>query len=103
MTEIGELVKVGVGGSARDGIVFDTPSRSKVVVAVMDPDRGPVFRTVSPKELTERAEEGPDDRALQLLVRRARPTVQGWARDALPGGRGRSGFKRGATHRPTGR
>jgi hypothetical protein len=103
MTEIGELVKVGVGGSARDGIVFDTPSRSKVVVAVVDPDRGPVFRTVSTKDLTEREEEGPDDQALQLLVRRTRPAVHGGARGALPGGRGRSGFKRGATHRPTGR
>jgi hypothetical protein len=103
MTEIGELVKVGVGGSAQDGIVFDTPSRSKVVVAVVDPDRGPVFRTVSPKELTEREEEGPDDRALQLLVRRTRPAVHDGARSALLGGRGRSGFKRGARHRPTGR
>jgi hypothetical protein len=103
MTKIGELVKVGVGGSARDGIVFDTPSRAKVVVAVVDPDRGPRFRTVNPKELTEREEEGPDDRALQLLIRRTPPAVGGAGRGALPGGRGQPGFKRGATHRTTGR
>jgi hypothetical protein len=103
MTKIGELVKVGVGGSALDGIVFDTPSRSKVVVAVVDPHRGPLFRTVNPKELTKREEEGSDDRALQLLVRRTPSAVHDAARGALPGGRGHSGFKRGATHRPTGR
>src|SRR5437588_8236011 len=103
MASIGELVTVGGVGPALDGIVFDTPSRSKVVVAVVDPDRGPVFRTVSPKELTEREERGPDDRALQLLVRRRRLAVHGDVPGALPGGRGRSGFKRGATHRPTGR
>ncbi len=37
--------------------VFDTPSRSKVVVAVVDPGRGPVFRTVHPDTLTEREDE----------------------------------------------
>ena len=102
-TKIGELVKVGVGGSARDGIVFDTPSRSKAVVAVVDPDRGPRFRTVNPKELTKREDEGPDDRALQLLIRRTPPAVSGAARGARTGGRGQPGFKRGAAHRTTGR
>src|SRR5947209_4911865 len=53
----GELVKVASGGPQLDGIVFDTPSRSKVVVAVVEPDRGPVFRTVHPNTLTERTEE----------------------------------------------
>jgi hypothetical protein len=47
-TSIGELVKVAGGGRELDGIVFDTPSRSKVVVAVVDPARGPMFRTVHP-------------------------------------------------------
>ena len=100
---IGELVKVGLGSSARDGIVFDVPSRSKVVVAVVDAERGPRFRTVSPKELTKREEQGPDDRALQLLIRRTPPAVGGAAGSALPGRRGQAGFKRGATHRTTGR
>src|SRR3954467_8691869 len=65
-----ELVKVDDGHRAVDGIVFDTPSKSKVTVAVMDPARGPVFRTVNADALTERTEAGPDDRALSLLIRR---------------------------------
>ena len=103
MTTIGELVKVAGGRRSLDGIVFDTPSRSKVVVAVMDPDRGPMFRTVNPTTLTPREEEGSDDRALRLLVRRTPPPVRGAARGATAAGRGRHGFTRGATHRPTGK
>jgi hypothetical protein len=96
-------VKVGGGGSALDGIVFDTPSRSKVVVAVVDPDRGPLFRTVNPNQLTKRVEEGSDDRALQLLVRRTPPPIHGAAGGVVARGHGRSGFNRGAPHRPTGK
>jgi hypothetical protein len=103
MTPIGELVKVGTGRSALDGIVFDTPSRSKVVVAVVDPARGPLFRTVNANQLSEREEEGTDDRTLRLLIRRTTPPVPGAARGAVGGGQGRSGFKRGATHRTTGK
>lgn len=103
MTSIGALVRVGAGESALDGIVFDVPSRSKVVVAVVDPDRGPLFRTVNPSQLIEREEGGPDDRTLRLLIRRTPPPVPGAARGAAVGGQGRSGFRRGSTHRPTGR
>jgi hypothetical protein len=100
---IGELVRVGAGGSALDGIVFDVPSRSKVVVAVVDRERGPMFRTVNPSQLTEREEEGSDDHKLRLLIRRTPPPVQGSARGSAGGIHARSGFKRGSTHRPTGR
>lgn len=103
VTSIGDLVRVGAGGSALDGIVFDMPSRSKVVVAVVDPDRGPLFRTVSPSQLTEREKEGSDDTTLRLLIRRTPPPIAGAARGAAIGGQGRSGFTRGSTHRPTGR
>ena len=103
MTTIGELVTVAGAGRPLDGIVFDTPSRSKVVVAVMDPDRGPLFRTVNPSTLTPREQEGSDDRALRLLVRRTPPPVRGSARGTVAGGHRRSGFTRGATHRPTGK
>jgi hypothetical protein len=103
LVSVGELVKVAGGGPELDGIVFDTPSPSKVVVAVIDPGRGPLFRTVSPKTLTERSEEGPHDRALRLLIRRTPPPLRGSARDGTGGGRGRSGYKRGAVHRTTGR
>jgi hypothetical protein len=103
MRTTGELVKVAGAGPVLDGIVFDTPSRTKVVVAVVDPVRGPVFRTVHPKTLTEREQEGADDRALRLLVRRTPPPVHGAARGASAARQGRSGFKRGAAHRSTGR
>jgi hypothetical protein len=103
----GELVKVDGGDAELDGIVFDTPSSSKVVVAVVDPARGPQFRTVNPKALTERAEAGPDDRALHLLIRRTPPPVPGAARGATRGapraGQGRSAHARGTAHRTTGR
>jgi hypothetical protein len=103
-TSPGELVKVaGERGPALDAIVFDTPSRSKVVVAVVQAGRGPVLRTVHPATLTERAAEGPDDRALRLLIRRTPPPAHGSARDGAGGGRGRSGHTRGAAHRTTGR
>ena len=99
----GELVKVADGGPELDGIVFDTPSHSKVVVAVVDRARGPVFRTVHASTLTPRSEEGPDDRALHLLIRRTPPPVHGHARGGSAGGRGQAGHPRGAAHRPTGR
>jgi hypothetical protein len=99
----GELVKVANGGPELDGLVFDTPSHSKVIVAVVDPARGPVLRTVHPRALTPRTEEGPDDRALRLLVRRTPPPVHGSGRGGSAGGRGLAGHPRGAAHRPTGR
>jgi hypothetical protein len=99
----GTLVKVATGGPELDGIVFDTPSRSKVVVAVVDASRGPVLRTFSAEDLTERTEEGPDDRALQLLLRRTPPPARGGRRGGVDGGGPRQGHARGAAHRPTGR
>jgi hypothetical protein len=102
-TSPGDLVKVSNGGPPLDGIVFDVPSSAKVVVAVVDPKRGPLFRTVHPDVLTERAEEGPHDRALRLLVRRTPPPVHGGARGAAGLGRGRAGHTRGAAHRTTGK
>lgn len=102
-SSIGELVKVASGGPEVDGIVFDTPSRTKVVVAVVDPGRGPVFRTVHPTTLTERTQEGPDDRALRLLVRRTPPPVRGAARGGVGAGRGTPGHARHAMHRTTGK
>src|SRR3954452_21778398 len=102
-TSDSELVKVADGTRQVDGIVLDTPSKSKVTVAVMDPARGPVFRVVHPDTLTERTDAGPDDRALSMLIRR---TWQGTPRSA-PGGaaasRGQDGHTRAATHRTTGK
>ena len=66
-------------GPKLDGIVFDAPSATKVVVAVVDRGRGPVFRTVHPRTLSERPAEGADDRALRLLIRRTPPPARGAA------------------------
>jgi hypothetical protein len=101
----GELVKVAGSGPERDGIVFDTPSKSKVVVALVDPGRGPVLRTVHPKLVSERSQEGPDDRALQLLIRRTpTPPDRGAAGGGMgAAGRGSAGHARGTMHRTTGK
>jgi hypothetical protein len=99
----GDLVKIATGGPEFDAIVFDTPSKSKVVVAVVDANRGPVFRTVNPKTLLERTEEGPDDHALHLLIRRTPVPSHSASRGGTRGGRAREGHTRGATHRPTGK
>jgi hypothetical protein len=90
-------------GPALEGIVFDTPSRLKVVVAVVAPGRGPGFRTVHPETLTERDQEGPDDQALRSLIRRTQPAARGAGRDGLNARKGAAGFTRGASHRTTGR
>jgi hypothetical protein len=101
--DIGDLVSVAGAGPALDGIVFDRPSRAKVVVALVDPARGPMFRTVHPETLSERAAAGSDDPALRLLIRRTPPPVHSAARDGGTRGKGSAGFTRGASHRPTGR
>jgi hypothetical protein len=99
----GDLVTVAASGPTLDGIVFDTPSTTKVVVAVMDRQRGPVFRSLHPDTLSERTEAGPHDPALRLLIRRTPAPTRGKARGAGSAGRGRAGFTRSATHRATGR
>ncbi len=101
--DVGSLVKVATDGPVIDGIVFDHPSSSKVVVAVIDRKRGPVFRTVHPDTLSERADEGDADRALRLLIKRTPPVQRGGGRAGAGGGRGRAGHSRGAMHRPTGK
>jgi hypothetical protein len=102
--EAGDLVSVAIdGGRSIDGLVFDTPSRSKVVVAVVNPSRGPVFQTFHPNALTEREQEGPQDAALRSLVRRTPSPVHNPARGGAAGRKGSAGFTRPATHRPTGR
>src|SRR4051812_3052203 len=100
-TSVGDLVRVATGGPDVDGIVFDVPSASKVVVAVVDRARGPMFRTVHPDTLSPRTEEGADDKALRLLIRRTPPPAHGAARGGSSGGGRRAGHTRGASHRPT--
>jgi hypothetical protein len=99
----GQLVKVAAGGPELDGIVFDIPSAAKVVVAVVDPKRGPVMRTVPVDALTEREDEGADDPALHALIRRTPHAVQGGARAGAGPVAARSGHTRAAMHRTTGK
>ena len=101
---IGDLVSIAGPGPSVDGLVFDTPSRTKVVVAVVDKAKGPVFRTVHPETLIERDSEGPDDPALRSLVRRTPAPAHGGGRGGGSGRKGSAGgFTRGPAHRPTGR
>ena len=99
----GDLVRVASGGPELDGIVFDVPSRTKVVVAVVDPARGPGFRTVHPETLSERDGEGPQDRPLWLLIKRTPQPARRGASGAESGGHGRAGHSRATMHRTTGK
>lgn len=103
LIKTGDLVKVATPGPQLDAIAFDVARSSKVVVAVMDRDRGPVLRSVDRTAVTERTDAGPDDAQLQLLIRRT-PTVNRAAGHVGGGiGPGRAGHQRAATHRTTGK
>ena len=87
----------------REGIVVSDAMSATVVVAVVAPGRGPVFRTVHPNALTERTQERPDDPALRLLIRRTPPPVHGTDSGAMGMGRRHAGHTRGSMHRTTGK
>jgi len=102
--EAGDLVKVKTAGPEIDGIVVEVLKSAKAVVAVIDGVKGPVLRTVPHDTLSERTEEGADDRALRLLVRRSSPAARGAARGGSGSGiGGRAGHTRAAMHRTTGK
>jgi hypothetical protein len=103
LVNVGERVNVEDGGAVREGIVFDTPSRSKVVVAVFDARRGPVFRTVHPRGLSERTQDGTADAALRLLIRRTPPPGRRGNSGGTGVGTRRAAHTRGAMHRSTGK
>jgi hypothetical protein len=100
---IGALVTLTGEHADTDGIVFDNPSRSKTVVAVIDPARGPVFRSVNPNVLSEREAEGPADKALRLLMRRTPSPTKGNPRAGSTQGHGSAGHTRATAHRATGK
>jgi hypothetical protein len=99
----GDLVKVSTGGPQIDGIVLNVLSDTKAVVAVIDRARGPVLRTVDRRALAERTDEGPDDQALHLLIRRTPPAARGAVHGRAGAVQRRAGHTRAATHRPTGK
>jgi hypothetical protein len=102
-TDAGDLVTVTVGSREIDGIIFDASGGPKVVVAMVDRERGPVMRTVELKALSERTEAGDDDRALQMLIRRTPHGVRGAARGGAGPTGARAGHKRASMHRTTGK
>jgi hypothetical protein len=102
--DVNQLVTVSTGGPAIDGIVVDHPSSHKVVVALVDPQRGPIFKTFAPEAVSEREDEGPSDPVLHQLIRRNPGTARGAARSgsgAVQGGN--RGFQRSTSHRTTGK
>ncbi|MET0816967.1 MAG: hypothetical protein ABWZ67_05405 [Solirubrobacteraceae bacterium] len=99
----GQLVTLSLGGPALDGIVFATPSQRKVVVAVVDPQRGPGFKTIDPATVTEREVAGAHDPALWGLIRRTPATSAGGPIQSKGSVQGRRGHTRSATHRTTGK
>jgi hypothetical protein len=99
----GDLVTIATGGPQIDGIVVETPSATKAVVALVDRTRGPVLRTLDRATLTLREEAGDDDRALQLLIRRTPRAAGGGARGGAGPVSGRTGHTRATMHRTTGK
>jgi hypothetical protein len=99
----GQLVTVAEDGVTLDGIVFHAQSILKVVVAVSDPERGPLFRTVHSKALTERDGAGAHDEALRRLIRRTPSAGRGGPRGGQGAGQGRRGHTRSPVHRTTGK
>jgi hypothetical protein len=98
----GELVTVSRDGESLDGVVAHVESLVKIVVAVPDEERGAILRTVHPRTLAERGDDGPDDQTLRRLVERT-----GSGRGGPRGGSGPAGSRRGHTrttgHRTTGK
>jgi hypothetical protein len=99
----GQLVTFSTGGPELDGIVFEAPSDRKVVVAIVDPQRGPVFRTVDPQSLAERERAGSQDQALRGLIRRTPASARGSQSQSKGTVQGRRGHARAAMHRTTGK
>ena len=98
-----QLVTVTDANRTFDAIVYDRPSELKVVVAVVDRKRGPVFRTVHPETLTARDEAGEHDAALKSLIRRTPATSRGGQSASGASVQGRQGHGRSTMHRTTGK
>jgi hypothetical protein len=101
--EAGDRVKVALGRREVEGIVFDATGGAKVVVAIVDRERGPVMRTVELSALTARDEDGADDRALRMLIRRTPGGTRGAATSGSGSGQARAGHRRASMHRTTGK
>jgi len=96
----GQLVTLAGDEGELDCIVVHAPSLVKIEIAVPDAEAGPVFRTVHPKLLKARSEEGEGDEALRRLIRRS-PGARRGPRGG-PGG-SRRGHSHATGHRTTGK
>jgi hypothetical protein len=97
----GQLVTLVQEGGAIDAIVVHVPSLVKVEVAIADPERGPLFRTVPAKTLRERTVAGEHDDALRRRIRRTGSADRAGPRSGP--GRGRRAHTHVSGHRTTGK
>jgi hypothetical protein len=96
----GQLVTVTDDGATFDGIVVQTPSLLKVVVAVRDPKADVVMRTFHRGALRERSRAGDDDAALRRAMGKA---AAAGGHGGPTSAQGRRGHTRAPAHRSTGR
>ena len=96
----GQLVTVTDDGVTLDGIVAQTPSMLKLVVAVPEADADPVLRTFHRGALRERTRAGEHDTALRRVIGKAASAP---GHDGQRSGPGRRGHTRAPAHRSTGR
>jgi hypothetical protein len=99
----GQLVTLVGERGQLDGIVVHAPSLVKVEVALPDAERGPVFRTVHPKMLTERSVAGEHDDALRRRIRRTAAAARTGPRSGPGTGHGRRAYSHVSGHRTTGK
>ena len=100
----GQLVTVSDDAGSADAILSDTSHLPRVVIAAMDDDGEPAFRTVHVGRLAHRSEAGEHDHALRGLISAASAE----ARTSAPGAaggvlKGRAAHTGPRMHRPTGR
>ena len=96
----GQLVTIVGDHEPLEGIVVHVPSLVKVEVAVPDSGDGRVFRTVHPKVLRERSEDGEHDETLRRLIRRTASAGRG---PRVGPGSARRGHSQASGHRTTGK
>jgi hypothetical protein len=97
---VGQLITLVGESEALEGIVVHAPSLVKIEVAVPDEGHGALFRTVHPKLLRERSEEGEHDDELRRLIRRTASAGRG---PRSGPGSGRRGHSQATGHRTTGK
>ena len=100
----GQLVTLTDETGTVDAIISDTSHLPRVVVAVLDAEGEPEFRTVALGKLKRRSEPGEHDAALRGLISAASAEARAGAPGASGGVlKGRPAHTGPRMHRPTGR